>query len=260
VIRLYFDEDNMVRSLIQALRQRGVDITTVQEQGLRGAADAAQLDVATRLGRVVITTNVRDCTRLHAVYMTAGRHHTGIVAIHQQRYTVGERLRRLLASGGFPEAFLNPDEAARLRNDRMEIVTREDLRDLSRVTSWRGPADLIELLRERVGKPTNYDNLAQSLGISPPTAKSWVELLEKLYVVFLLPPYSSSLSRSIRKDRRVFFYDCAAAYDEAGGAQLENLVACSLLKYTQFRKDAAGENWELYYLRDKVDRGFGRPL
>ena len=72
-------------------------------------------------------------------------------------------------------------------------------------------------------------------------------------MVFLLPPYSSSLPRSIRKDRRVFFYDCAAAYDEAGGAQLENLVACSLLKYTQFRKDAAGENWELYYLRDKVD-------
>ena len=165
-----------------------------------------------------------------------------------------ERMRRLLASGGFPEAFLNPDEAARLRNDRMEIVTREDLRDLSRVTSWRGPADLIELLRERVGKATNYDNLAQSLGISPPTAKSWVELLEKLYVVFLLPPYSSNLSRSIRKDRRVFFYDCAAAYDEAGGAQLENLVACSLLKYTQFRKDAAGENWELYYLRDKEGR------
>src|SRR5439155_306542 len=130
----------------------------------------------------------------------------------------------------FPEAFINPYEAARLRNDRMEIVTREDLRDLSRVTSCHAPADLIELLRERVGKPTNYDNLAQSLGISPPTAKSWVELLEKLYVVFLLPPYSSSLSRSIRKDRRVFFYDCAAAYDEAGSAQLENLVACSLLK------------------------------
>src|SRR2546421_6550028 len=136
-------------------------------------------------------------------------------------------------------------EAARLRNDRMEIVTREDLRDLSRVSSWRGPADLVELLRERVGKPTNYDNLAQSLGISPPTAKSWVGLLEKLYVVFLLPPYSSSLSRSIRKDRRVFFYDCAAAYDEAGGAQLENLVACSLLKYTQFRRDAAGEFAEI---------------
>jgi predicted AAA+ superfamily ATPase len=164
------------------------------------------------------------------------------------------RLTRLLTAGGFPEAFLNPTDAPRLRNDRMELVTREDLRDLSRVSSWRGPTDLIELLRERVGKPVNFDNLAQSLGISPPTSKAWVELLEKLYVIFLLPPYSNRLSRSIRKDRRVFFFDCAAAYDETGGAQLENLVACSLLKFAQFKRDASGENWELFYLRDKESR------
>jgi predicted AAA+ superfamily ATPase len=168
--------------------------------------------------------------------------------------SLDERVQRLLQAGGFPEAFLNPEQAARLRNDRMELVTREDLRDLSRVTSWRGPADLVELLRERVGKPTNYDNLAQNLGVSAPTAKAWVELLEKLYIVFLLPPYSSSLSRSIRKDRRIYFFDCAAAYDTTGGAQLENLVACSLLKFAQFRKDAFGENWDLFYLRDKEGR------
>lgn len=164
------------------------------------------------------------------------------------------RVGRLLEAGGFPEAFLDPGEAARLRNDRMELVTREDLRDLSRVSSWRGPADLVELLRERVGGPANYDNLAQALGISPPTAKSWVELLEKLYLIFLLPPYSRSLARSIRKDRKVYFFDCASAYDETGGAQLENLVACCLLKFTQFRKDSKGESWEVFYLRDKEGR------
>jgi predicted AAA+ superfamily ATPase len=165
-----------------------------------------------------------------------------------------ERVRHLMRTGGFPEAFLNPEEAARLRNDRMELVTKEDLRDLSRVSSWRGPAEMVELLRERVGKPVNYEGLAQSLGISGPTSRSWVELLEKLYLVFLLPPYSSRLSRSIRKDRRVFFFDCAAAYDDSGGAQLENLVASSLLKFVQFRKDAAGESWDLFYLRDKEGR------
>ncbi len=206
---------------------------------------SARLDALRRTGDAL--TGRQYFYRLHPIDLAESQLFLPDLALE-------ERLRRLLASGGFPEAFLNPDEAARLRNDRMEIVTREDLRDLSRVTSWRGPADLIELLRERVGKPTNYDSLAQSLGISPPTAKSWVQLLEKLYVVFLLPPYSSSVSRSIRKDRRIFFYDCAAAYDETGGAQLENLVACSLLKYAQFRRDAAGENWELYYLRDKEGR------
>lgn len=164
------------------------------------------------------------------------------------------RLTRLLEAGGFPEAFLQPREAARLRNDRMERVTREDLQELSRVSSWRGPADLVELLRERVRGSAHYDNLAQTLGISPPTAKSWVELLEKLDLIFLLPPYSRSLPRSIRKDRKVYFFDCAAAYDETGAAQLENLVACCLLKFTQFRKDAKGERWELFYLRDREGR------
>jgi predicted AAA+ superfamily ATPase len=170
------------------------------------------------------------------------------------KLTLDARVQRLLKSGGFPEAFLNPDEAPRLRGDRMDLVIREDLRDLSRISSWRGAADLVELLRERVGKPVNYDNLAQDLGISGPTAKSWVELLEKLYIVFLLKPYSSRLARSIRKDRRVFFFDCAAAYDDTGGAQLENLVASCLLKYIDFKKDTAGENWELFYLRDKEQR------
>lgn len=165
-----------------------------------------------------------------------------------------DRVRRLLRTGGFPEAYLNADEAARLRNDRMELATREDLRDLSRISSWRSAADLIEMLRERVGKPVNYDNLAQELGIAAPTARTWITLLENLYIVFLLRPYSSRIARSIRKERRVFFYDCASAYDESGGAQLENMVACSLLKFTQYRKDAAGENWDVFYLRDKEKR------
>lgn len=206
---------------------------------------SARLDAFRKTGDAL--TGRHYFYRLHPIDVAESRRFLPKLALE-------ERTRRLLQTGGFPEAFLNPEEAARLRNDRMELVTREDLRDLSRISSWRGPADLVELLRERVGKPTNYDSLAQSLGVSPPTAKSWVELLEKLYIVFLLPPYSSRLSRSIRKDRRVYFFDCAAAYDDSGGAQLENLVASSLLKFTQFRRDAAGESWDLFYLRDKEGR------
>jgi predicted AAA+ superfamily ATPase len=69
-----------------------------------------------------------------------------------------------------------------------------------------------------------------------------------------LRPYSNRLARTIRKDRRAFFFDCAAAYDDTSGAQLENLVACSLLKFVDFRKDAVGESWDLFYLRDKEQR------
>ena len=112
---------------------------------------------------------------------------------------LADRVQRLLQTGGFPEAFLNPDEAQRLLNDRLDLVVRDDSRDLTRISSWRGVADLVELLRDRVGNPVKYDSLARDLRISPPTVRSWIELLEKLYIVFLLPPYSSRISRSIRK-------------------------------------------------------------
>lgn len=206
---------------------------------------SARLDAFRRTGDAL--TGRSYFYRLHPIDVAESR-------LFLQNRDPSSRVHRLLQAGGFPEAFLEPAEAARLRNDRMDLVTREDLRDLSRIRSWRGPADLVELLRERVGGAVNYDSLAQALGISPPTAKSWVELLEKLYLIFLLPPYSRSLSRSIRKDRRVYFLDCSAAYDETGGAKLENLAACCLLKFIQFRKDAAGESWELFYLRDKEGR------
>jgi hypothetical protein len=206
---------------------------------------SARLDALRRTGDALIGRHY--FYRLHPIDVAESR-----AFLPQTDLAV--RVRRLLQTGGFPEAFLNPDDAARLRNDRLEFVLKEDSRDISRISSWRGAADLVELLREQVGKPVKYDTLARVLGVSPPTVKIWVDLLEKLYIVFLLSPYSSRLSRSIRKERRVYFFDCAAAHDETGGSQLENLVACCLLKQIQFRKDGAGENWDLFYLRDKEKR------
>ncbi len=176
------------------------------------------------------------------------------------RYFNGDRkldepecLSRLLSAGGFPESFLNPDDAERLRNNRFDVVVQEDLRDLSRVNSLRGVSLLIELLRERVGSPLNYDNLAKEIAVSPPTVKAWVELLERLYVLFLVYPYTGGLSRSTRKESKVYFYDCASAYN-GEGARLENCVAAALLKYLHYLEDTTGAKGRLCYFRDREKR------
>jgi hypothetical protein len=57
-----------------------------------------------------------------------------------------------------------------------------------------------------------------------------------------------------RKARRAYLFDCAAAHDEQRRGGARNLVACCLLKFVQFRRDAAGESWDLFYLRDKEER------
>ena len=96
LIRFYLDEDAVQHSLIAALRLRGAEVTSAQEAGLVGARDEEQLEWCCRTRRVLYTFNVGDFCALHREFLHSGRHHPGIVVAHQQRYSVGEQMRRLL--------------------------------------------------------------------------------------------------------------------------------------------------------------------
>lgn len=91
-IRLYLDEDTMDRALVSALRARGVDVLTAHESDMIERKDDEHLVFATTKGRVLYSFNVGDYCRLSS----DGRSHAGLVLAHQQRYSVGEQMRRLL--------------------------------------------------------------------------------------------------------------------------------------------------------------------
>ncbi len=95
-IRLYLDEDSMSRSLVQALRARGIDVATALDAQMIERSDRDHLDYATAQGRVLYSFNVADFYLLHTQYLSQGKCHAGIVLAHQQRYTIGEQMRRLL--------------------------------------------------------------------------------------------------------------------------------------------------------------------
>jgi hypothetical protein len=80
---------------VRGLRVRGVDVLTVDEAGLAGEPDEAQLAFASQEARVLYTFNAGDFCNLHAEFMTQGRDHAGIVVVVRQRYSVGEQIRRL---------------------------------------------------------------------------------------------------------------------------------------------------------------------
>ncbi len=90
------DEDSMDRVLVRALQARGVDVTTALDEGMIERSDAEHLDYATAQGRVLYTFNVADFYRLHMSYPAQGKSHAGIILARQQRYSVGEQMRRLL--------------------------------------------------------------------------------------------------------------------------------------------------------------------
>lgn len=169
--------------------------------------------------------------------------------------SVSDAFERLMAVGGFPEPFLLGDEreARRWRRDRLERVVRDDIRDLENIRDIRTLELLIDLLRSRVGGPIVVKNLAEDLQVSQPTVKHWLEVLEKMYLIFLVYPYSHQLPRAILKPPKVYFYDTGDVQGDAG-ARFENLVATHLLKSMHFLEDRDGHRFHLRYLRDKEGR------
>src|SRR5690348_4082731 len=95
-IRLYFDEDAMQEALVVALRARRIDVLTASDCGMVNRSDEEHLRHASRDGRVLYSFNMRDYSLLHQQWSADGQAHGGIILAPQQRYSIGEQLRRLL--------------------------------------------------------------------------------------------------------------------------------------------------------------------
>ncbi len=190
----------------------------------------------------------------------AGRHfsfrlHPFSVSELKEQMSPKDCLDRLLKVGGFPEPFLNGGEefAKRWRHTHLDRILKEDLLELEIVRNLKLIEILTDLLADRVGSPVSYNSLARDLEISPHTVKKWIGILESLFVVFVVTPYSKNIARAILREPKIYFYDTGRIKNDPG-ARLENVVACALLKKIQMGQDLRGEKSELYYVRDKEKR------
>jgi len=159
---------------------------------------------------------------------------------------------RLWNCSGFPEPYLKGDKAyyKRWRRTHLDIILRQDLVDMHAVKDIKAIETLVLLLKKRVGSTVSYANLARDLERDINTIKRWLELLENLYIIFRVTPYSKNIMRTILKEPKFYFYDHTYA-EESNSSKLENLVACALLKELHYIEDTTGTKVSLHYLRTK---------
>lgn len=190
----------------------------------------------------------------------AGRHHLHrlhpfSVAELKNELPAEEALSLIMRLGGFPEPLLSQSEqdSKRWRKSHLDRILREDLLDLERVRELKLLEMLVDLLAERVASTVSYKSLADELQISPHTVKKWIQILENLYVIFVVTPYSKNIARAILKEPKIYFFDTGrVANNEA--ARLENTIACALLKRNHFLEDTTGAQMALHYTKDKEQR------
>ena len=167
------------------------------------------------------------------------------------RRSARDNLSALMNYGPFPQPLADRD-TRRLnlwRRSREQLIIREDLRDLSRLPELERIEMMTSLLPERVGSLFSLSSLARDLETSVPKIKRWAAYLKDLYYLFEITPYSRRIPRSLRREGKIYLWDCGAVRSEA--ARFENLVALHLLKTCHFWTDTGEGDYELFFLRNK---------
>jgi uncharacterized protein len=166
--------------------------------------------------------------------------------------TANDALAHLLRRGGFPEPCLaaTDEEADRWRSEYFSDLVREDVLEFSRLQEITTMRLFAELLRERVGSPLSLASIGRDLAISPNTLRKYLEILEALFIVFIVRPWHRNIARATLQAPKVYFYDTGLVKGDAG-VRFENFVACSLLKHVEWQQDALGKETGLHYIRTK---------
>ncbi|MFH1490918.1 MAG: ATP-binding protein [Pseudomonadota bacterium] len=163
-------------------------------------------------------------------------------------------LELLLKFGGFPEPFLKGSEKfhRRWQKDYKTLLTKEDVRDLSRISDIKGLETLVEILPGRVGSRLSIPSLSEDLGRNYDTVKNWLNILEGLYLIFTLRPWHRRITRAIKKETKMYFFDWSLVSHE--GSRFENLIAMVLLRMASRFNETGIGNFELRYIRDREKR------
>jgi predicted AAA+ superfamily ATPase len=170
-------------------------------------------------------------------------------------------LYRQIWRGSFPRLALDPGMDRDLFfSSYVETYLKRDVRDLAQVGDTRAFVRFLRASAARTGQLLNIADLARDADVAPNTAKSWLSILEASGIVFLLEPFSASVTKRLVKAPKLYFLDtglCSylTAWSspdtlEAGamsGAILETWVIGEILK--SYRH--SGRTPNLFFYRDK---------
>ncbi len=152
---------------------------------------------------------------------------------------------------GFPQPYLSGKKQTyrRWSNTYSHQLIREDIRDIVEIKSVNDVETLYILLPSKVGSPLSVSSLAQDIGVSYNSIRSWLSIFERFFLIFSIPTWTEKISRAILKERKYYLWDYPRIKDKA--ARFENMVAAELYKAVTLWTDMGFGDFSLHFIRNK---------
>jgi predicted AAA+ superfamily ATPase len=155
------------------------------------------------------------------------------------------------ACRGFYPALYDRDIPAKVfYSNYIQTYIERDLSELIQVKDLRMFRNFVSLCAGRAGQLLNLNSLASDCGISQPTAKSWISVLESSYIVFQLQPFFRNFNKRIIKTPKLYFYDTGLL------CHLLKIKDASSLKISQHK----GAIFENYVISEYIKNNYHNNL
>ncbi len=130
--------------------------------------------------------------------------------IYSQRHPLDldKELENLLIYGSYPDIY---NGSLKLKENRLVEISRsylyKDILELEEVRNSSSIDKLLSALALQIGSEVSLRELSNLLNLHIGTVERYIDLLEKNYVIFRLPPYYTNERKVLSKQNKIYFYD-----------------------------------------------------
>jgi uncharacterized protein len=118
-----------------------------------------------------------------------------------------DSLEQVILNGGFPRIHDRGIMPSDWLSAYVATYIERDVRSMANIANLTDFQRFLGLCAGRSGQVINHSALAGDCGISQPTAKSWLSILEASFLVFLVPAWSGNIRKRLTKSPRIVFSD-----------------------------------------------------
>lgn len=179
-----------------------------------------------------------------------------------------DNIWNVIHKGSYPELYASEREWIDFYSSYVKTYLERDIKDELNVKDEIAFIRFLSACAARTGQLLNYRNIAEEVGVSQVTIKTWISILKRTGLIYLLQPYNSShLTRAI-KTSKLYFRDTGLAcylsrwnsaealeYSAVSGNMFETFVISEIIK--SFTNEGNEYEFSLFYYRgkDKIRSG-----
>ena len=158
---------------------------------------------------------------------------------------VNRLLEERVIYGMYPEVVLNAEDKIPLLKNITSSYLFKDVLSYQDIRKPEILEKLLVALSAQIGNQVSYNELSNTLRIDKDTIAKYINLLEKAFVIFKLPPFSRNIRTELSKMRKIYFYDTG----------IRNALLYNFNRL-EFRTDV-GPLWENFLITERLKLNIG---